>query len=103
MIAGIWHASARGNIPSQMTGDAGLTPGLQNAAIKGKLENGLDEERTNSNQEFVILSSEKLRTVPQSICSFSLGSQPLDSKRRRVEKSIAAGLWVVGQIVVLPY
>lgn len=31
-----------------MTGVTGLTPDIQDASIKGKLENGLDEERISS-------------------------------------------------------
>lgn len=36
-----------------MIGVIGLTPDLQDAAIKGKLENGPDEERTSSSQDYL--------------------------------------------------
>lgn len=37
-----------------MTGVTGLTPDIQDAAIKGKLENGLDEERISSSQDYLL-------------------------------------------------
>lgn len=37
-----------------MTGDIDLTPDLQNAAVKGKLENGLDEETTSLSQDYLL-------------------------------------------------
>lgn len=37
-----------------MTRDVGLTPDLQDAAIKRKLENGLDEERTSFSQDYLL-------------------------------------------------
>ena len=37
-----------------MTDDVSLTPVLQNTVIKGKLENALDEERTNSSQDCLL-------------------------------------------------
>lgn len=37
-----------------MAGDVGLISGLQIAAIKGELESGLDEERTNSSQGYLL-------------------------------------------------
>lgn len=53
-IAVVQHVSARDTIPSLMTNKVGFTPGLQNASIKGKLENGLEEERTGSSQDYLL-------------------------------------------------
>ena len=40
-----------------MTGDASLTPVLQNAVIKGRLEDALDEETNNSSQDCLLKTS----------------------------------------------
>lgn len=54
MIVGIQYASSRDRTPLLMTGVVGLTPDLPDVAIKGKLENGLDEGRTSSSEDYLL-------------------------------------------------